>query len=167
MATETNGETTIYDVLFHTGRWENAVNVSSAHEENNFKITIKAGGIANGDSADQVLECPICIPDGFHWKNGSLDSATLTFELMQKVNRLSGAWSETPKTLRDGVVYIEDASGLRFTLPFEIGDVAVDDPNDDRVVVRSRGRIVGSRKGDEQPGSLTMTLHFTGFTDGT
>ncbi len=166
MATETAGTTTIFDVLMHTGTWATATNVSSRHEENNFKVVIEKAGIANGDTADHRLEFPICIPTKLATAEGDNDTVPLEFELMAKANRF-GAWSDREKTVRDATVRIYDGSGLVFTMTgLDLGDLQWEQPFDARVVIRSRRVISGSRKGEEQVGSLSFTMHFHSWTDG-
>jgi hypothetical protein len=161
---ETNTTTTLYDVLKHRNGWSAATNISSAHEENNFKVTLIAGGTVNGEARDQKAIFPICIPTVLNFKDGDLCTMTLDMELMSKAT-LSGVWTSRPKTMRDLTVKIEDLSGLLFTLDVEEGDFAWEEPFDDRVIVYDRNVIVGSRKGKENVGKITSTLKFRAFAD--
>lgn len=165
MATETNTTDTIFDVTNLTGNWASATKQSSAHEHMNYKATFIAGGIANGDSANHVLTMNSCIPKVLTaYKDGELSVVDLEFDCLGTVSR-TGVFSSIVKTLRHGVFYLEDGGGgpLRFTIDYEQGNFNFNKPNDALVVVRDRGAIVASAKGEEQVGSISVSLWFRAF----
>ncbi len=80
--------------------------------------------------------------------------------------------SGTVKVRRDGTITLFDGSGgpVTYTVSYEDGDFSADTLTganaDDRIVIRDRGAIVGLRKGDTPVGSLSWTVHFREFTNG-
>lgn len=77
------------------------------------------------------------------------------------------ALSTTVKVKRDGSVKLEDGAGIAVYATYTDGDFSASNfgATDDRVVIRSRGDIVGLRRGDSTVGSLSMNLHFREFTN--
>jgi len=75
--------------------------------------------------------------------------------------------STTVKVRRDGQIVLQGDSGTdTFTIAYEgDGDFSYSQPKPDRVVIRDRGIIVGSRKGDDQPITGSFTVDFRAWTD--
>ena len=75
--------------------------------------------------------------------------------------------STTVKVRRDATILLQGDSGTdTFTVAYEgDGDFSYSEPKADRVVIRDRGIIVGSRKGDNQPITGSFTVDFRAWTD--
>ena len=68
---------------------------------------------------------------------------------------------------RDGEVSFSDATGgspLVYTVSYEDGNVSFAREKDERIVIRDRGNIVGSRKGDTPVLTVTFSVHMRSFT---
>lgn len=80
------------------------------------------------------------------------------------------ASSTVVKVRRDGVITLSDGAAATYTVAYEDGNFSADTLTGanaaDRVVIRDRGTIVGLRKGDDPVGSLSFTVHFREFTNG-
>lgn len=76
--------------------------------------------------------------------------------------------STTVKVKSDASIVLQGASGTdTFTIEYEgDGDFSFDDPRHDRIIIRDRGTIRGSRRGDQQPITGSFTVDFRQFTDG-
>jgi hypothetical protein len=81
------------------------------------------------------------------------------------------AVSTTVKVRRDGQITLTSGGGspVSLTIDYEDGNFTADrlGADADRVVIRDRGSIVGLRKGDDQVGSLSFSVHFREFTNAT
>tara|TARA_R100001086_G_scaffold241241_1_gene168022 strand:+ start:6111 stop:6611 length:501 start_codon:yes stop_codon:yes gene_type:complete len=79
------------------------------------------------------------------------------------------AASQVVKVRRDGTLKLQDGSGSPVTLEidFEDGNFTANNlaAEEDRIVIRDRGTIVGLRKGDDQVGSLSFSVHMREFTN--
>tara|TARA_A100001515_G_scaffold27312_1_gene20923 strand:- start:1061 stop:1561 length:501 start_codon:yes stop_codon:yes gene_type:complete len=79
------------------------------------------------------------------------------------------AASTVVKVRRDGTLKLQDGSGSPVTLEidFEDGNFTANNlaEDADRIVIRDRGTIVGLRKGDDQVGSLSFSVHMREFTN--
>lgn len=79
------------------------------------------------------------------------------------------AFSTLPKTRRDGVITLKDATGTPVTLQiaYEEGNLTFDTPKAAQTVIRDRGTISTVRKGDDEPAaSGSFSAYFRQFTDG-
>lgn len=80
------------------------------------------------------------------------------------------AYSELPKTRRDGVIKLKDGTGptpIELTIAFEEGNLTFDTPKAAQTVIRDRGTISTVRKGDDEPvASGSFSAFFRQFTDG-
>ena len=79
------------------------------------------------------------------------------------------AYSSLPKTRRDGVITLKDATGTPVTLEvaYEEGNLTFDTPKAAQTVIRDRGTISTVRKGDDEPtASGSFSAYFRQFTDG-
>tara|TARA_R100001510_G_scaffold51837_1_gene52030 strand:+ start:86 stop:568 length:483 start_codon:yes stop_codon:yes gene_type:complete len=75
------------------------------------------------------------------------------------------AESTTVKVPRDGTLVLKDNGGSNtYTVAFENGDVSFGRDKAERIVIRDRGVIVGSRKGDDPVITVTFTVHMRMFT---
>lgn len=81
------------------------------------------------------------------------------------------AIDNTVKVRRDGTIKLTSGGGSPQTLSvdYEDGNFTANllGAEEDRVVIRDRGTIVGLRKGDDQVGSLSFSVHFREFTNAT
>ena len=79
------------------------------------------------------------------------------------------ALSNVVKVRRDGTITLTSGGGspVTFTVDYEDGNFSADllGEDADRIVIRDRGTIVGLRKGDDQVGSLSFSVHFREFTN--
>ena len=79
------------------------------------------------------------------------------------------AVSTAVKVRRDGTLVLEDGTGspVQLTIAYEDGNFSANTlgPNEDRIVIRDRGTIVGLRTGDDQVGTLSFAVHFREFTN--
>jgi len=79
------------------------------------------------------------------------------------------AASTTVKVRRDGTLKLQDGAGSPTTLEidYEDGNFTANllAAEEDRIVIRDRGSIVGLRKGDDQVGSISFSVHFREFTN--
>tara|TARA_R100000152_G_C6768901_1_gene194528 strand:+ start:819 stop:1319 length:501 start_codon:yes stop_codon:yes gene_type:complete len=79
------------------------------------------------------------------------------------------AASTVVKVRRDGTLKLQDGAGspTTLTIDFEDGNFTANNlaAEEDRVVIRDRGSIVGLRKGDDQVGSLSFSVHFREFSN--
>lgn len=73
--------------------------------------------------------------------------------------------STAPKVPRDGTLTLTDGTRT-FTVAYENGDCAFTREKAARIVVRDRGTIVASRKGDDPVLQFTWSCHFLEFTNG-
>lgn len=79
------------------------------------------------------------------------------------------AYSNLPKTRRDGSLTLRDGTGtpVELTISFEEGAFSMDTPKEAQTVIRDRGIISTVRKGDSEPSaSGSFTAFFRQFTDG-
>ena len=79
------------------------------------------------------------------------------------------AYSTLPKTRRDGVITLKDATGTPITLEiaYEEGNLTFDTPKAAQTVIRDRGTITTVRKGDDEPAATgSFSAFFRQFTDG-
>jgi len=79
------------------------------------------------------------------------------------------AYSTLPKTRRDGVITLKDATGtpVELIIAYEEGNLTFDTPKAAQTVIRDRGTISTVRKGDEEPAaSGSFSAYFRQFTDG-
>jgi len=75
------------------------------------------------------------------------------------------AESTTVKVPRDGTLVLKDNGGSNtYTVAFENGDVSFGREKAERIIIRDRGVIVGSRKGDNPVLTVTFTVHMRMFT---
>jgi len=75
------------------------------------------------------------------------------------------AESTTVKVPRDGTLVLKDNGGTNtYTVAFENGDVSFGREKAERIIIRDRGTIVGSRKGDDPVITVTFTVHMRMFT---
>jgi hypothetical protein len=76
------------------------------------------------------------------------------------------AESTIVKVRRDGLLTIQDGTGtpLTYTVAYENGNVSFSREKADRIVIRDRGAIVGSRKGDDPVLSVTFDVHMRMLT---
>ena len=75
------------------------------------------------------------------------------------------AESTTVKVPRDGTLVLKDNGGTNtYTVAFENGDVSFGREKAERIIIRDRGVIVGSRKGDDPVITVTFTVHMRMFT---
>lgn len=79
------------------------------------------------------------------------------------------AESTVVKVRRDGLITLTDGAAISVVVAYEDGNFSADTlaAKEDRVVIRDRGSIVGLRKGDDQVGSLSFSVHFREFTNTT
>ena len=79
------------------------------------------------------------------------------------------AVSTAVKVRRDGTITLTDGAANSLIITYEDGNFSANTlgANEDRVVVRDRGTIVGLRKGDDQVGTLSWSVHFREFTNNT
>jgi len=79
------------------------------------------------------------------------------------------AASTVVKVRRDGTLKLQDGAGspVTLTIDYEDGNFTANTlaEDSDRVVIRDRGTIVGLRKGDDQVGSLSFSVHFREFSN--
>ena len=78
------------------------------------------------------------------------------------------AASTTVKVRRDGTITLLDAAAHTFVVSYEDGNFSADllGADDDEIIIRDRGEIVGLRKGDSQAGSLSWSVHLRELTNG-
>lgn len=80
------------------------------------------------------------------------------------------AYSTLPKTRRDGVITLKDATSptpLELEIAYEEGNLTFDTPKAAQTVIRDRGTISTVRKGDDEPAaSGSFSAYFRQFTDG-
>ena len=77
------------------------------------------------------------------------------------------AVSTVPKVRRDGTITLIDSGASNtYTVAYEDGDFSFNRSKAARLVVRDRGVIVGVRNGDDPVMSLSFTVHFREFTNG-
>ena len=76
------------------------------------------------------------------------------------------AESTIVKVRRDGEVQFVDGSGSpkSYTVSYENGNVSFGREKAERIVIRDRGAIVGSRKGDDPVLTITFDVHMRSFT---
>ena len=76
------------------------------------------------------------------------------------------AESTIVKVRRDGEVQFVDGSGTpkTYTVSYENGNVSFGREKAERIVIRDRGAIVGSRKGDDPVLTVTFDVHMRSFT---
>ena len=76
------------------------------------------------------------------------------------------AESTIVKVRRDGEVQFVDGSGTpkSYTVSYENGNVSFERSKAERIVIRDRGAIVGSRKGDDPVLTITFDVHMRSFT---
>jgi len=78
--------------------------------------------------------------------------------------------STSVKVRRDGTVKLTSGGGspVTLTIDYEDGNFSADllGARADRIVIRDRGSIVGLRKGDDQVGSLSFSVHMREFKNG-
>ena len=76
------------------------------------------------------------------------------------------AESTIVKVRRDGEVQFVDGSGTpkSYTVSYENGNVSFGREKAERIVIRDRGAIVGSRKGDDPVLTVTFDVHMRSFT---
>lgn len=78
------------------------------------------------------------------------------------------AASVVPKVRRDGTILLTDGAANSYTVAYENGDCSFDGgAKADRIVIKDRGTIVGLRKGDDPVPSLSFSVFFRDWTDGT
>ena len=75
------------------------------------------------------------------------------------------ATSQVVKTLRDGTIRIAGGGGSTLDISLDTGDFSFTEPKSSRVVIRDRSSIAGLRKGDDEVGECSFTVHFREFTD--
>lgn len=79
------------------------------------------------------------------------------------------AASTVVKVRRDGTLKLQDGAGspVTLTIDYEDGNFTANNlaEDSDRIVIRDRGTIVGLRKGDDQVGSLSFSVHFREFSN--
>tara|TARA_R110002074_G_scaffold44208_7_gene114980 strand:- start:3176 stop:3673 length:498 start_codon:yes stop_codon:yes gene_type:complete len=77
------------------------------------------------------------------------------------------AVSTSVKVRRDGIIKLTDGTPISLVVTYEDGNFSANTlgANEDRIVVRDRGTIVGLRKGDDQVGTLSFSVHFREFTN--
>tara|TARA_R110000823_G_scaffold249323_1_gene372740 strand:- start:213 stop:719 length:507 start_codon:yes stop_codon:yes gene_type:complete len=77
------------------------------------------------------------------------------------------AVSTVVKVRRDGEITLTDGGAVALVISYEDGNFSANNlaADEDRVVIRDRGTIVGLRKGDDQVGTLSFTVHFREFTN--
>jgi hypothetical protein len=79
------------------------------------------------------------------------------------------ALSNVVKVRRDGTITLTSGGGspVTLTVDYEDGNFSGNllGAEEDRIVIRDRGTIVGLRKGDDQVGSLSFSVHFREFTN--
>ena len=79
------------------------------------------------------------------------------------------AVSQSVKVRRDGTLVLESGGGspVTLTVTYEDGNFSANTlgPDADRIVIRDRGSIVGLRKGDDQVGTLSWSVHYREFTN--
>jgi len=75
--------------------------------------------------------------------------------------------STAVKVRRDGKITLTDGAATSFEVDYEDGNFSANNlaADEDRVVIRDRGTIVGLRKGDDQVGTLSFSVHFKEFTN--
>lgn len=80
------------------------------------------------------------------------------------------AISNVVKVRRDGQITLTSGGGspVTLTVDYEDGNFSADrlGQEEDRIVIRDRGSIVGLRKGDDAVGTLSFSVHFREFTNG-
>lgn len=76
------------------------------------------------------------------------------------------AESTIVKVRRDGQIQFLDGSGSpkAYTVSYENGNVSFGREKADRIVIRDRGVIVGSRKGDDPVLTITFDVHMRSLT---
>ena len=76
------------------------------------------------------------------------------------------AESTTVKVRRDGEIKFLDASGSpkTYTVSYENGNLSFGREKADRIVIRDRGTIVGSRKGDDPTLTVSFDVHMRMLT---
>lgn len=76
------------------------------------------------------------------------------------------AESTIVKVRRDGQIQFLDGSGSpkTYTVSYENGNVSFGREKADRIVIRDRGVIVGSRKGDDPVLTITFDVHMRSLT---
>tara|TARA_R110000824_G_scaffold197027_1_gene380300 strand:+ start:2713 stop:3213 length:501 start_codon:yes stop_codon:yes gene_type:complete len=79
------------------------------------------------------------------------------------------AVSAAVKVRRDGTLVLESGGGspVTLTVTYEDGNFSANTlgANEDRIVIRDRGSIVGLRKGDDQVGTVGFSVHYREFTN--
>ena len=76
------------------------------------------------------------------------------------------AVSTVPKVRRDGEIKFSDGTGspLTYTVSYENGNASFSRDKAERIVVRDRGVIVASRKGDDPVLSISFDVHMRMLT---
>ncbi len=75
------------------------------------------------------------------------------------------AESTTVKVPRDGTIVLKDnGASNSYTVAYENGNVSFGREKAERIVIRDRGVIVGSRKGDDPVLTVTFDVHMRMFT---
>jgi hypothetical protein len=75
------------------------------------------------------------------------------------------AESTIVKVPRDGTIVLKDNGGANsYTVAYEDGNVSFGRQKAERIVIRDRGSIVASRKGDDPVLQVTFTVHMRMFT---
>ena len=79
------------------------------------------------------------------------------------------ALSNVVKVRRDGTITLTSGGGspVTLTVDYEDGNFTADllGAEEDRIVIKDRGTIVGLRKGDDQVGSISWSTHMREFTN--
>jgi len=79
--------------------------------------------------------------------------------------------SDLVKVRRDGTLTLFDGGGpaVELDVTYTDGDFSADGlaAYEDRTFIRSRGSIIGLRKGDDPVGSISFNVHMRQFTDAT
>lgn len=79
------------------------------------------------------------------------------------------ALSNVVKVRRDGQITLTSGGGspVTLTVDYEDGNFTADllGAEEDQIVIRDRGTIVGLRKGDDQVGSISWSTHMREFTN--
>jgi len=74
------------------------------------------------------------------------------------------AESTIVKVPRDGTIVLKDGGSNTYTVAYEDGNVSFGRQKDERIIIRDRGAIVASRKGDSPVLQVTFTVHMRMFT---
>ena len=78
------------------------------------------------------------------------------------------AVSNVVKVRKDGTITITDGTGtpLSYTVDYEDGDFQLSQPKRSSTTIRDRGVIAGERQADQPEGTLSFSVHFREFTNG-